>query len=292
MVALATSPAVVCTSSAVTWTRGVITFSAVRSARFRVRTNSSAVSFSSAPALAEWRARATSSWGVRAEASSSAGSMPKRRTMWFAVLFRWLMNGLKVRLKTRCMVATRLAMASGEEIAQFLGTSSPMTMRTTVDSTVPRIRAVEEAAAAESPMASNGPWSRAAIEGLAIMPMIRPVTVMPSWAPDSWKVRLRTAARALSAPRSPRSAARSSSLRSTVVSENSAATNTPQATQSSSATTSRSTSVIGASPPSHDQPGGGVSRDVGYRGLAHGRTLTPFIGDRSERGTAAHHGKG
>ncbi len=52
-VAFATSSAVVCTSRAVTCTRGVITFSAVRSARFRVRTKSSAVSFSSAPAFAE-----------------------------------------------------------------------------------------------------------------------------------------------------------------------------------------------------------------------------------------------
>ncbi|CAM5678086.1 hypothetical protein SPURM210S_02544 [Streptomyces purpurascens] len=43
-VALATSSRVACTSRATTCTRGVITFSAVRSARFSVRTNSSAVS--------------------------------------------------------------------------------------------------------------------------------------------------------------------------------------------------------------------------------------------------------
>lgn len=261
-VAFATSSAVVCTSRAVTCTRGVITFSAVRSARFRVRTNSSAVSFSKAPAFAECRARATSSCGVRAEASSSVGSMPKRRTMWFAVVLRWLIRGLKARLKTRCIVATRLAIASGEEMAQFLGTSSPTTIRTTVETAVPRIRAAEEAVSADRPMASNGPWSRAEIDGLEIMPMTRPVTVMPSWAPESWNVRVRTAARALSAPRSPRSTARSSSLRSTVVSENSAATKAPQVMQSSSATTRRSTSVIGRSPPSHDRPGGGGPRDV------------------------------
>ncbi len=188
--------------------------------------------------------------------------MPKRRTRWFAVVLRWLIRGLKARLKTRCVVATRLATARGEEIAQFLGTSSPTTIRTTVEIAVPRIRAAEEAVPADRPIASKGPWSRAEIDGLEIMPMTRPVTVMPSWAPESWNVRVRTAARALSAPRSPRSTARSSSLRSTVVSENSAATKTPQARQSSSATTSRSTSVIDRSPPSQDRPGGGVPRDV------------------------------
>lgn len=61
----------------------------------------------------------------------------------------------------------------------------------------------------------------------------------------------------------PRSAAASSSLRSTVVSENSAATKAEQASESSSATMSRSTSVIG-SPLSHDRPGSGGTRDVGY----------------------------
>ena len=74
------------------------------------------------------------------------------------------------------------------------------------------------------------------MDGSASMPTTRLVTVMPSWAPESWKVRFRTALRAPAAPRSPRSTARSSSLRSTVVSENSAATKAPQASESSTAT--------------------------------------------------------
>lgn len=262
-VALATSSQVAWASRATTWTRGVITFSAVRSARLRVRTNSSAVSGSRAPSLAECRASAASSCGPRAEASSSAGSTPKARTTWLAVLFRWLMNGRKAALNQRCALPTRLATASGEEIAQFLGTSSPTTIRNTVDSAVPSTSATDRDAECEMPSDSRGPAISAAIDGSESMPTTRLVTVMPSCAPESWKVRCRTAFRAPEAPRSPRSTARSSSLRSTVVRENSAATKAPQASESRIATSSRSTSVIG-SPPSHDRTGQGGSRHVAY----------------------------
>ena len=155
-VAFATSSQVACASSAMTWTRGVITFSAVRSARFRVRMNSSAVSASRAPSLAEWRASATSSCGPRAEASSSAGSMPMRRTARFAVLFRCVMKGRNAALNRRWGVATRLATASGDEIAQFLGTSSPTTIRKTVDRAVPMTSAAEAAAVPGEPETLQG----------------------------------------------------------------------------------------------------------------------------------------
>lgn len=112
-VAFATSSQVAVASRAMTWTRGVITFSAVRSARFSVRTNSSAVSASRAPSLAECRARAASSWGPRAAASSSVGSTPKRRTTRFAVLLRWLMKGRKAALNQRCALPTVLATVRG-----------------------------------------------------------------------------------------------------------------------------------------------------------------------------------
>lgn len=173
------------------------------------------------------------------------------------------MNGRNAPLNQRCGVATRLATASGEEIAQFLGTSSPTTIRKTVDRAVPMTSATERDAEGETPSDSSGPAISLAIDDSESMPTTRLVTVMPSWAPDSWNVRFRAALRAPDAPRSPRSTARSSSLRSTVVSENSAATKAPQASESSTATRRRSTSVIG-SPPSHDRPGAGGSRDVGY----------------------------
>ena len=103
-----------------------------------MRTNSSAVSGSRAPSLAECRASATSSCGPRAEASSSAGSRPMRRTMRLAVLLRWRDERAEGGAEASAAASpTRLATASGREIAQFFGTSSPTTIRTTVDSAVP-----------------------------------------------------------------------------------------------------------------------------------------------------------
>ncbi len=172
------------------------------------------------------------------------------------------MKGRKRAVKARCGVATVFATARGEEMAQFFGTSSPTTMRNTVDSAVPMTRATDDDTLGDSPMASTGPRISFAMDDSESMPTTRFVTVMPSWAPESWKVRLRTAFIALAAPRSPCSTARSSWPRSTVVSENSAATKAPHARESSTATSSRSTSVIG-SPPSHDRAGTRGSRDVG-----------------------------
>jgi hypothetical protein len=60
-----------------------------------------------------------------------------------------------------------------------------------------------------------------------------------------------------------------------VVSENSAATNTPQARLSSSASPRRSSSVIG-SPPSHDRVRVTGSARTTPAHLIHQRTFTPF----------------
>ncbi len=150
-----------------------------------MRTNISAVSGSSAPFLAECRASATSSRGERAEASSSVGSMPSSRRTRLAVSFRCRISGLKAAEKARWGVATRRAMASGRAMAQFFGTSSPITIITTVDSTVPITRAAVGAAAEEIPAERSGPDSSRATDGSESMPTTRLVTVMPSWAPES-----------------------------------------------------------------------------------------------------------
>lgn len=120
------------------------------------------------------------------------------------------MKGRKTAVKARCGVATVFATASGEEMAQFFGTSSPTTIRNTVDRAVPMTSATDEATPGDRPTASTGPRIILAIDDSESMPTTRLVTVMPSCAPDSWKVRPRTAFMALSAPRSPRSTARSS----------------------------------------------------------------------------------
>lgn len=97
---------------------------------------------------------------------SSAGSRPKRRTNRFAVLFKWLVKGPKAVVKPRCGVVTTLATAGGREIAQFLGTSSPTTISTTVDTATPGTVAIVEAAALR-PIAVSGPRSSAAGDGSA-----------------------------------------------------------------------------------------------------------------------------
>src|SRR6478735_9046437 len=78
--------------------------------------------------------------------------------------------------------------------------------------------------------------------------MARLVIVMPTWAPDSWVDRERSAFCRPWAPLSPAWAAWSTWPRSTVTKENSAATNTPQARISSSAAASSNHAVIGALP--------------------------------------------
>lgn len=96
------------------------------------------------------------------------------------------MKGRKTAVNARCGAATVRATASGEEIAQFFGTSSPTTIRTTVDSAVPITRASEEDTPGDSPVASTGPRISLEMDGSESMPTTRLVTVMPSWAPESW----------------------------------------------------------------------------------------------------------
>lgn len=90
------------------------------------------------------------------------------------------MKGRKTAVNARCGVATVFATASGEEIAQFFGTSSPTIIRNTVDSAVPRTRATEDATPGERPTASTGPRISFAMDGSESMPTTRLVTVMPS----------------------------------------------------------------------------------------------------------------
>ena len=75
---------------------------------------------------------------------------------------------------------------------------------------------------------------------------------MPSWAPESWVDSDRSPARTPMAPRSPAAARCSTGPRSTVTRLNSAATNSPQATASTTATPRRTHSISG-----HLRRGGG-----------------------------------
>ena len=77
------------------------------------------------------------------------------------------------------------------------------------------------------PALSSGPSISCAIAGSARNPMIRLVTVTPTWAPESCVDRDLSAIRTPAAERSPSATARSTAARSTVTSEYSAAPKTP-----------------------------------------------------------------
>src|SRR6478735_640787 len=102
--------------------------------------------------------------------------------------------------------------------------------------------------------------------------MARLVIVMPTWAPDSWVDRDRSAFCRRWARASPAAAARSTWLRSTVTKENSAATKMPQATIIRSAVASRS-HVVMIALPGHDD-GAGRAGDFESRPWLGRRVLT------------------
>ena len=121
----------------------------------------------------------------------------------FAVLLRWLMSGPEDGGEDRAAgVATRLG--HGQRRGDRPVLRAPARRRpsgTTVDSAVPSTRRHRGGRAAETPIARSGPREqlRRSTARRACR-STRLVTVMPSWAPESWKVRLRTAFRAPSAP--------------------------------------------------------------------------------------------
>ncbi len=254
-VRLRTSAAVASHWRALTFTRGVMTCSAVRPPRDRVRTKRSAVSCSRAPARAECRARETSSPGVRTESSSSVGSTPRSRTSRLATRLSRAITGRKRAEKRRCGVATKRATWSGRETAQFLGTSSPTTIWTAEASSIPITTDTPETAPAGSPAAVSGPCSSPASAGSASMPTTSEVRVMPSWVPESWKDSSRSAVTTARARRSPSAAARSASARSTVTRPNSAATKKPLARIRRKAAASSRREMIMPPPPGRERRG-------------------------------------
>lgn len=273
-VRLRTSAAVAVSCRALTRTRGVITFSAVRPPREMVRTKRSAVSCSRAPARAEWRASETSSVGVRAEASSSAGSTPSARTRRFAAALRASITGRNTAEKARCGPATKRATSSGRDTAQFFGTSSPMTIWTAEARIMPITTATAGAAPPGTPTEVRGPENRSARAGSASMPTTSEVIVMPSWVPDSWKDSLRSASTTLRALRSPSAAARSAAGRSTVTRPNSAATKKPFARIRRKAAASSSNGAL--MPPLPYVGGRGGAGTTG-RSVHRGLGVTPRV---------------
>ncbi|COY36032.1 Uncharacterised protein [Mycobacterium tuberculosis] len=134
--------------SATIFDRGVISSSAVRAPNCSERRISHAVASSSAPLRAELRTNDTSSCGVRAERSSSAGSMPSRRTIQFAAPFVRRMAGVSSSENSTWPATTERAVRSGRATARYLGTSSPKTIDS--DVTITRAKNVIRPSATRS----------------------------------------------------------------------------------------------------------------------------------------------
>ena len=205
--------------------RGVMTSAAVWSENPRDAVTSRAVPRSRVPASAEVRTREASSAGLRAADSSSWGSMPIARRVRFATPLRRAIIGFVATANHRTGAAATLAVGIGRDTARVLGTISPKIIEKTVASSIASTAAADRAAPAESPSASRGPRSSAPIDGLAMKPRTRVVSVIPSWHADSWVESWRWDASTERAPRSPSSTERYTAGRSRATRANSAATN-------------------------------------------------------------------
>ena len=212
---------------------------AVRVPNSTERSISSAVSASSVPWSAERCTSEASSCELRAERSSSCGSMPSRRTIVLAEPLRTRI-GPRVSGGEAAHEALR-GRARSPAAGRWRGSWAPARRR----SSSPRCRAPGRGRATAgvttpsgTPAAASGPSMRSEMAGSARKPMARLVTVMPTWAPESWVDSERSACCTPRAPSSPSAAARSTLGRSTVTKENSAATNRPQAATRASETSS------------------------------------------------------
>ncbi len=246
-------------------TRGVITSAAVRAGKSSERAMISAVVSSRVPTSAERRTSAASSSGVRALDSSSCGSTPTARSSRFALPLSKVISGPTARLKARSGPATTFAVASGAEMPRFCGSSSPMIIEKTVAMNRPRPTARGGTRSGGTPAERNGGSSSVARDGSTRKPTTSVVSVIPTWAPESWVESARTARSTPSARRSPASTARSTADRSTLTRENSPATNravpmvrsTPRPTRSHSVTEETSQCCTAAAP--------GTERGPAYR---------------------------
>ena len=131
------------------------------------RSTSVAVARSSEPAVAEVRTSDTSSWGERAERSSSAGSMPSRRRIQLAVPLVILINGVVAIENSSCGPATTRAVASGLATARYWATSSPNTIDTEVAISSASASAMPSAKSLVTDSAAKAGWNSCASSGSA-----------------------------------------------------------------------------------------------------------------------------
>ena len=151
--------------NATTSVRGVISSSAVRLPNCSDRRISDAVARSREPLRAEVRTSDSSSCAERAERSSSAGSMPNRRTIQFAAPLVARMAGVSSAENSSCGATTVRAVRSGRATARYFGTSSPNTIDTEVTITSAITAVIASATGSGTPIASNQGCGRLATSG-------------------------------------------------------------------------------------------------------------------------------
>ena len=159
--------------------------SAEMSRNRRERSRICALACVNSPVPAEDFTMAASSFGLRALASSSAGSMPKRCSTKFARLFSQEMKPRKNWLKAHTGRIVNRATLIGSVIAKFFGTSSPKIMERAVARMTARVSAIAIEAECGMPNRSSIGVKNFARIGSARKPVARVVIVMPSWAPES-----------------------------------------------------------------------------------------------------------
>ena len=159
---------------------------AVRAPNSTERSISSAVSASRVPTDAERAISEASSVELRAERSSSCGSMPSRRTNALAEPLSRRIGTRITAVNPRWKRWVARAVAIGLASARFLGTSSPKIIVAKVPTTRPIAAAIGAPQPSGTPALPSGPSMRSETAGSARKPIARLVTVMPTWAPESW----------------------------------------------------------------------------------------------------------
>ncbi|KUM95626.1 hypothetical protein AQI88_16285 [Streptomyces cellostaticus] len=204
--------------------RGTITSSSVRSVNSRAWSSSSAVALGSSPCSWDSPISWLSSSSVAPWCSSSTGSMPTLRSSLFAAPSKTCTTGPTTFRYAGVEPAGALASRSGTAMARFFGAGSPSTICTTVAPTKASSTEMPLTAASGMPSPDRAGLSSAETDGSAKKPTTRPVTVMPSWAPDSMNDRRSRTFRARAAFLSPASACRARASRSAETQANSWAT--------------------------------------------------------------------
>ncbi len=165
--------------------------------------------------------------------------------------------GLNTVVNTVWNGMTSLAVATGNAIAKFFGTSSPRIIDSVVATSIATIAAIVMVTGSGIPHADSTGRSRFDSAGSMVKPVSSVVRVIPSCADERCVAVIFSAAIVMTRRVSPRSRRASRSARSRLTSANSLATNSPVPTMSRSPTPSQMRSIT-ASPPPRRRTGSGA----------------------------------